>query len=525
MTQHAPRGPVPPVDSAANLSGGDVIGNKLDTTDGTSLVSLNKEALLYAEHVPLFSGEIWYVSPTGDDADSGETPHDAFLTIGHAIGVAAAGDAIVTRAGTYAEAVDLSLESMEFWPEIGTILAPAVGIPLTISANYCKVWCPGGSLRCNPPAGGTGVFVSGAWCYVHDVRVPCGSSALIGFSIAGAGSEVLNCRCSNPLTYGFEVAASMVKLWNCGTAGSVGDSSTGFDVTNLVDRVRIIDCDSSGHETAGFSIEDGTTNIIVKNCVSGAGDGRAVDYGTDSFLDILEHDASERHEHVWPSPLGEGVAAAPVTVDNQINDETGATNVQNYWGDTVIVLDVLEIANPWYWKGVNFFATSAADDQRFAFYRVTHAIRGHRNGGNAWDEGATVLTLTDAAQAAQFAVDDLVWIRTGAYHPDGEIVTVTDVTGAVVTIARNVESSGRTGLHWDYTTNAAGDEQMFLCHRDDAQYHATSVDYSATGARDFARQMFGQERRMAGSDGVIARMINGTDNGVSSCAVTIIWSD
>lgn len=44
MTIHNPTGPVPPIDSSDNDVGTDVIGNKNDTTAGSSLISLAKQA-------------------------------------------------------------------------------------------------------------------------------------------------------------------------------------------------------------------------------------------------------------------------------------------------------------------------------------------------------------------------------------------------------------------------------------------------------------------------------------------------
>ena len=148
-----------------------------------------------------------------------------------------------------------------------------------------------------------------------------------------------------------------------------------------------------------------------------------------------------------------------------------------------------------------------------------------RNAGNNWDEGATVLTVQSAAEAAEFEVGDLVWISSPNYQPNGEIVEVTDVTGAVITIARQTEASGRTGLHWDHTTNDGGNEVMYLCWRDENKYHSTDFDHSAEGARAYTTIHWQHARRMHVGDGLIARMINGTDAGNSLADLSVIWSD
>jgi hypothetical protein len=476
-------------------------------------------------HDWLVSGEIWYVSPAGHDANSGISPDDPLLTISRAETLAAAGDMIVTAAGTYAEAVDLSKDSLQFMPEIGTIIAPVAGVPLTLSGEFIRVLLPGGALLLEPPALSTGLLVTGDNCYIGDFIVDCATIANIGVDMQGRAGMITNARCVDPVATAYRLAGDVTHIRDSTTGGTAGGTSIGFLVTAAADKVRLINCGSDGHIGAGFQIDAGVTSVVVKNCVSGALDGRFIDLGTNTFLDLIEYDQREYHEEVYPSPDGEGTGGDAVTVQSQINDETGATNVQNYWGDVATVLAPSVVTAGWFWKGINLFATSAGHDQRFRFYRVVSEFTGARNGGNNWDEGATDLTLTDAAEAAQFLVGDLVWIRSPGYQPNGEIVEVTNVVGPVLTIARNVESSGRTGLHWDHTTNDPGNEELYLCYRDDPQYHTMSMDYSASGPRDFSRHDFLRERRMEANDGVICRMINGTNSLNSQCSVTLIWSD
>jgi len=477
--------------------------------------------------VGYFSGTVRYVSTAGNDADDGLAPDRAKLTITAAIGASAVGDAVISAPGTYAEAVNLNLAALQFWPQHGTIIAPGAGVPLTVSAAYCRVSCPGGSLRCNPPAGGTGVLVSvtGGWTYLSDIRVPCISSALLGFDIVGGGCVLDNCRAASPLTAAFKIQGDKVKLDNCCTGGEVADTSIGFWITNSCDKARLRDCSSQGNVTAGFQFDEGCTNILAKSCDSGGGDGHFIDNAMNTFLDITDRDSREEHDEVYPVPDGEGTAGDPVAMHSQVNDETGADDTVNYYGDAFVIMGINVVSADWFLKGANFFAATAADDQRFHFYRVERDLAGARNGGNAWDEGATVLTLTDAAEAAQFEVDDLVWVMTPGYKPDGEIVKVTNIAGAVVTIARQTENSGRTGLHWNHTTNDGGNEAMYLCWRDEAQYHSSNMDFSASGSRAFERQMFHKPRRLHRNDGIVARMINGTDDANSQCGVTLVWSD
>ena len=83
---------------------------------------------------------------------------------------------------------------------------------------------------------------------------------------------------------------------------------------------------------------------------------------------------------------------------------------------------------------------TAADDQRFRFYRIVYDFSATRNGGNAWDEGATVLTVQDATEAAQFQVGDLVWISSPNYKPDGEIVVPQEIAMEALVKAEDIET-------------------------------------------------------------------------------------
>lgn len=227
-------------------------------------------------HLPLFTGDVYYVDAAqSDDSGDGTSPGTAKKTIGAGIGLLSAGDALTVKAGTYTEVgLDLNVNACELWLEHGTIIAPASGTALTISGNYCMVQSPNGSAFLTVPAGETGLLVSGANCYIHDVRSSCSSSGNIGFDITGNGSVLTNCRCAGPLTAAFKVQGDKVKLEKCGTGGEVGDSSIGYWVTNSCDKPWLLNCSSRGHETAGYQVDAGCTNGIIKDCASGGGDGR-----------------------------------------------------------------------------------------------------------------------------------------------------------------------------------------------------------------------------------------------------------
>ncbi len=114
----------------------------------------------HLQHIPSFTGEVWYVSPAGSDSFSGHIPTAPLLTIGAAIAAAAAGDYIKVMAGTYTETgLDLSKAGLELHGEIGAVLAPASGSALTISAQHCLM----NVIEVQPAAGQVGFdFATGA---------------------------------------------------------------------------------------------------------------------------------------------------------------------------------------------------------------------------------------------------------------------------------------------------------------------------------------------------------------------------
>jgi len=148
-------------------------------------------------NVKQFAGNIYYVSPTGNDASQGTSPTAPFLTIGAAILACAVGDGIDIKAGIYTEVgLNLNVNAVEMWFEIGAVIDPATGTALTVSAHYCRVTCEGGALKITPAALQTGLLVSGNFCFVNEVLVFAGSSANIGFDITGDGCDLRRCGCA-----------------------------------------------------------------------------------------------------------------------------------------------------------------------------------------------------------------------------------------------------------------------------------------------------------------------------------------
>ncbi|GAH73158.1 unnamed protein product, partial [marine sediment metagenome] len=134
------------------------------------------------ERIAQSVGTLYYVDGvSGDDTNDGLSPVSAKLTIGAAILACSAGDIIIIRAGTYNEDVDVNKNSVELWFEIGAVINAQVGAGLTVSGSYCKIITQYGTLRVNPIANGTGVLVTGNWDYLWNIRVPCASSADLGY--------------------------------------------------------------------------------------------------------------------------------------------------------------------------------------------------------------------------------------------------------------------------------------------------------------------------------------------------------
>lgn len=230
------------------------------------------------QSVPQTVGTIYYVDGTnGDSGNDGLSPDEALDTITGAITAASAGDYVIVRAGTYDEDVDINKASLHIVFEHGVIINNQSAIGFLVSSNYCYVCTPYGSTRVNPVAEGTGVYVSGNWNYVHDIRVPCDSTANIGFDIAGDGCVVDNCRSSNPLVAAFKIQGDMIKLLDCCTGGEVADTSIGFWVTESSNKFRIKNCGSQGHASGSFVVDSGCTNGGIDDCYSGEGDGRWLD--------------------------------------------------------------------------------------------------------------------------------------------------------------------------------------------------------------------------------------------------------
>jgi len=238
----------------------------------------------YFDHttrIKKFGGVLWYVNAAVTASGDGTKPETAFKTIGEAITACSSGDGITIMAGTYTEVgIDLNESGVELWFEIGAILDPASGTGLTVSGNYCWVGCHNGSLLITPAANETGIESTGNFNYFQDIRISCSSTADIGYDITGNGNDLRLCRCASPLIAAFKIQGDNTSLRDCCTGGEIADISIGFWATNSCDKTRLRNCGSQGHATAGYQVDAGCTNSVIGNCSSGGGDGARIDNGT-----------------------------------------------------------------------------------------------------------------------------------------------------------------------------------------------------------------------------------------------------
>jgi len=255
------------------------------STINAATVAIQAVTDVQANHLPLFGGTVYHVDAAqADNTGDGTTPATAKKTITAGIGVASAGDAVNVKAGTYAESVVMNLVGLELWCEIGVFIAPASGVALTVSATSCRVR---GILWVTAFAGQIGVNITANFANVAAVRVLAGA---VGFSVVADGSFLQDCRAGLQTVTGFDITGSKGIYDECSTSGT-GGATRGYYINGGADIGVLHDCTSVDHGTAGYEIATGSANWAVKECASGAGDGRWVDADHASTWPGFEYDS------------------------------------------------------------------------------------------------------------------------------------------------------------------------------------------------------------------------------------------
>ena len=490
----------------------DLSGNATNVRSG-SPAALHESV----SHIPQFAGTIYVVNgTTGLDTNNGRSPATAFQTIGQAISAMASGDAVVIRTGVYAEnGLALTLDGLEMWCEIGTrIEPPGASTGLLVSGDHCRVHGP----HVNTP-GQISFQVTGDGCSMER----CHGVGSIAFDIDGDDNDVLGCVSHTPTVTGFDVSGDKNRLHNGSVTGD-GSATRGYLLSGNAAYNTIRDSDSVGSATAGFEAEIGTSYNTVAYSTSGGGDGPTVDDGQyNNWPGYIDQLATEQHEDIYPLSNGQGAAGDPITVSNNTTDGAGGTrNDQNFWGDIVRVVPPDTFVTRWSFIGVYIHATTAIDVQQYEIL-FTYANRvSAQNGGNDWDKNETVLTITNGSL---FENGDLVWV-VGADRPEGEVMIVSGApAGNVVTLARETTADADTGLRYDYDATGVGNK-MYLIRRSGVPlYEGYEGDFSAPGGRYHERYQWHEPKQIAPDGGMLIRMLNATDAGVSEFDVRAIYED
>ncbi len=248
-------------------------GAALDNSGNATNVTFGSPTALAEDvrHIDKTAGNIWFVNKSGADTNSGETPAQAFLTIGAAHTAASAGDTIKVAAGTYdAAGRDITKGSIHLDCESGVILADTTpGTCLVVSGASCRI--TGAHFV---QAGGVGLQITGIGTIVENSVAVANTT---GFDIDEHSTQMFNCVSAACTVTAYDIGERNTVLRDCFAPGT-GASTRGFYLSAAaVTRSLIDNCHSVGNGTAGFEAVSGTSNNTISSCSSGGGDGRWVD--------------------------------------------------------------------------------------------------------------------------------------------------------------------------------------------------------------------------------------------------------
>ena len=287
-------------------------------TPASIAVAVHDELDAHLQHIPLFTGSIYYVDGTsGNDGNEGHAPTNAFATIGTALTAAGAGGMVRVFAGTYAEAVTMAADGQELCCEIGTDITGATGVPLTISGGGCKVL----GAHLIPDAGQIGCVITGddnylELCESHD-------TGLTGFQYAATAqrNQTVRCIAGEFTSIGFEVLGFDNVFQECLARGN-GGTETGFSLTNTAAHRNLFNvCVSLDCATAGWNVVAGADDNMFNLCADSAGCGAKVDSGANnSWRSFAESDLGN-----WVAPI-DGATTAQQALRECLAELTGDQN-------------------------------------------------------------------------------------------------------------------------------------------------------------------------------------------------------
>jgi parallel beta-helix repeat protein len=212
---------------------------------------------------PAPTGGVFYVAPTGSDADPG-TLASPFATVSKAQSVMAVGDTIYLRGGTY----NLSAQ-----------------IKLTLdgtAANYCKLWAYPGERPVfdfsGTPGGTKGLYLNADYWHVKGIEVANATDN--GIIVAGAsyciieGCVVHDCNNDGIRLGSSSLTASYTLILNCDSYRNFQVSSGGNNGDGFASKVGtgpgnvFRGCRAWHNSDDGWDFYDNDVAITLENCIT-----------------------------------------------------------------------------------------------------------------------------------------------------------------------------------------------------------------------------------------------------------------
>lgn len=502
------------------------------------IASLIQGNSILCKFVPSFVGTAYFVSAAGNDANDGLSWGTAFRTLTQAWASVSSSDVIFARGG-------------DTFDENGS----AAGLTVAASNVGCYSIGIAKATITNTDAtpGGSAVKFTGTAADIRFER----------FRIQ-KGNSVANA------IYVLFDGCSSVRLFDCGvildgTASHTGAkftggaSSSGFvssDATEAVIfgnplsplgiGVHYDDCafcfvgDECGVGVLGTAVLFGSNSLLCsvgQDCViqdvniayqlnSGASRNIVRSDPLRANITVLDLSGNktnrvpsdfDNYSQIYPRSTGTGDAISPANIPTDAADETnGPANTRWYWGEPVLFDP--GIASEYNLMGITIDAVTANVLFKWQLFTCNPSISSAKNGGAAWDEGTTALTVDDGSL---FLAGDIVAVVSDYAV---EIQLVQSVLGNVVTIVREASPFGapNTGLRWDHTINDPGTEVLYRVDRATLNSNRYIEEmYSAASSRDFFPYCCGEQRAIEGNGFVLIRTMNETNsiNGTSFDAV------